>query len=136
MENNEKQQRFIELRTKGWTYARIAEELGVHRNTILNWSRQFQFQIQNARVIEDEALANQYFATREARWKTLADTLQRVVTETEKRDLSTVPTAQLFAVAAAIRREIQRETVLPTFTMPVAHIPASELPSDVHVWQV
>ena len=43
MSDNEAQNRFIELRAQGWSYARIAREIPVHRNTLIAWSRKFQF---------------------------------------------------------------------------------------------
>ena len=135
METNETQQRFIELCAQGWSYARIAQELGVHINTLVNWSRKLQFQIQNAKTMADEALALQYFAVREDRWKLLSDTLHRVNTELAQRDLSTLPTGRLFNVAAALRREVQRETALPGFTLPVSEIPAEELQTEVQDWK-
>jgi len=43
-------QRFIELRSQGWPFARIATELSVSKPTLINWSRKHQFQIQNLRA--------------------------------------------------------------------------------------
>jgi len=57
MKDQETIQKFIELRSQGWTYARLMAELNVSKPTLINWSRKFQFQIQNLRAIELEALA-------------------------------------------------------------------------------
>ena len=43
-------QRFIELRSQGWPFARIATELNVSKPTLIHWSRNHQFQIQNLRA--------------------------------------------------------------------------------------
>ena len=49
MNDIEKQQRFVCLRAEGWSFVRIAEELQVSKTTCVNWSRKFQFDIQNQR---------------------------------------------------------------------------------------
>jgi hypothetical protein len=46
--------RFIELRSAGVSFARIAEQLGVAKSTLINWSREHQHLIQNLRAIEWE----------------------------------------------------------------------------------
>jgi len=38
--------RFIELRSQGWTFARIAAELAVSKPTLVAWSRKHQHRIQ------------------------------------------------------------------------------------------
>ena len=45
-------QRFIELRASGWTYARLMTELNTSKPTLINWSRKYQFEIQNLKAIE------------------------------------------------------------------------------------
>ena len=70
--NQENQNKFIELRAQGWSFPRIATELGVHRNTRLNWSSKFQFQIQNLKAMAAEALFEECFGRRHARWQQLS----------------------------------------------------------------
>ncbi len=64
MHDNEQHQRFIELRSQGWTFVRLAAELKVSRRTLITWSRKFQFEISNLRAIELEALRETFIATR------------------------------------------------------------------------
>jgi orotate phosphoribosyltransferase-like protein len=45
MHDQKTQQRFIELRVQGLSYARIAEELKVSRHTPIYWSRPLQCEI-------------------------------------------------------------------------------------------
>lgn len=56
MHDVEVQQKFIQLRSQGLTFDRIAKELNVCRGTLINWSRKFRFEIQNLRAIELESL--------------------------------------------------------------------------------
>jgi transposase len=48
--------RFIELRAKGCSQRKAAEELGIHRSTALEWDRQDRSEIENLRHYEMEAL--------------------------------------------------------------------------------
>ena len=67
MNDVETQQRFVHLRAEGWSFARIADELKISKPTLINWSRKFQFEIQNHRAINIEALHEKWVSTREDR---------------------------------------------------------------------
>ena len=78
MKDVETQQRFVLLRSQGWSFARIATELSVAKGTLINWSRKFQFEITNQRAIELEALQEQLVATREIRARACGEQLKRI----------------------------------------------------------
>ena len=52
MHNEKAVQRFIELRSQGWSFAKIATELNISKTTLITWSRKHQFQVQNLRAVE------------------------------------------------------------------------------------
>ena len=52
MHTPETRQKFVERRVQGWSLVRIATELGVARSTLIEWSRQSRFEIQNLLAIE------------------------------------------------------------------------------------
>jgi len=134
MKDLETQQRFVALRSQGWSFARIATELGVSKPTLIKWSRKLQFEIQNARAIELEALQDQLIASRELRARKLAEQLKAVEAELAKRDLSQVSTGRLFTLAEALRRQIVRETGPVRFTSPLREIPNDEYCDQVQDW--
>jgi len=134
MKDHETQARFIELRSKGWSFARIAEELHVARGTLINWSRKFQFDIANLRALEMEHLQEQLLASRETRARLLGDYLKQVEDELKKRSLAEVPTSRLFTIADSLRRQILRETGEVRFTSHVNDIPEEEFHEQVHDW--
>ena len=136
MQDQETQNKFIELRAQGWSFARIATELGVHRNTLINWSRKFQFQIQNLKALQSEAFFEECFGRRDNRWKLLADSLQRLEAEISRRDLADLSLGRLYQLAAELRAEIRREHRPAQFSAPVAEIPPDELPDQAMDWQV
>lgn len=134
MTDTEIQQRFITLRARGVTYVRIAEELGVCKRTLVNWSRRFQYDINNQRAIELEALQENLIATREARARAFAAQLEAVEEELRKRSLADVSTGRLFAIAEELRRQIIRETGGLEFTSPVNDIPREEYHEEIQKW--
>lgn len=134
MNDTETQNRFILLRSQGLSFARIADELHVSKPTLIAWSRKFQFQIQNLRVIELEAVKEKWLASREAQVDALGQKLRAVEAELDKRDLTKLSTAQLYYLANTLRRQIQRETGQLKFTVPTTEIPSEEFHDQVQDW--
>ena len=83
MNDQETIARFIFMRSQGWSFNRITTELGVSKPTLIKWSRQHQFEIQNLSVTETEALAERVFGQRHQRWEALARQLKRLEDEIE-----------------------------------------------------
>jgi len=135
MTDTETQQRFIFLRSEGWSFARIAEDLKVSKPTLIKWSRKFQFEIQNQRAINLEALQEKWLASRDARVNALGEQLRKVEAELAKRDIVALPTARLFSLADSLRRQIERETGPIEFTVPVNEIPNGEYHEQVQDWK-
>ena len=129
------QQRFVQLRSQGWSFARIATELNVSKPILINWSRKFQFEIQNLRAIELEALQEQLLTTREARARALGDQLRKVELELKKRDVAELSTSRLFTLADSLRQQILRETGQMQFTTPLRDIPNEEYHEQVQDWK-
>jgi transposase-like protein len=109
MKDQETIQKFIELRSKGVSFARIAEQLGVAKSTLILWSREHQHLIQNLRVIEWEDFIDRTLVSKQERLKALSEQLQRLDSELARRDLASVSTAQLQTMAERIRRRLDRE---------------------------
>jgi len=128
-------QRFIELRASGSTYARLMTELNVSKPTLIAWSRKFQFEIQNFKAIELEALRERWLASTTDRVNALGEQLRKIEGELAKRDPSTLGTPQLFALARSLRRQIEKATGPVRFTTPVSEIPAGEFHDQVQDWE-
>lgn len=127
--------RFILLRAQGWSFNQIATELNVSKPTLIKWSRQHQFDIQNLRATETEALAERIFGQRHQRWEVLARHLKQIEQEIAKRDLEEIPASRLHGIAAQLRAEIQRETASLRFAEATKNIPTEEFIYDTHKWQ-
>ena len=135
MKDQETMQKFIELRSQGWTYARLMAELNLSKPTLINWSRKFQFQIQNLRAIELEALANKWLTSVTDRVNGLGLQLQKVEAELASREIKDLSTTQLYGLARQLRRQLQEATGSVRFTTPVAEIPGDEFHEQVHDWR-
>ena len=128
-------QRFIELRSQGRTYTQLIAELNVSKPTLIGWSRKYQFQIQNLRAIELEALAEKWLASVSDRVGVLGEQLRKVEAEIASRDVKDLSTAQLYLLARSLRRQIAQAPGTVQFTSPVAEIPGDEYHDQVQDWQ-
>ena len=135
MHDEQTVQRFIELRSQGWPFARIATELNISKPTLINWSRKHQFQIQNLRAVELEALADKWLSSMSERVGSLGEQLQKVEAELATRDVKALSTPQLYSVARSLRRQIQQTAGPVLFTSPVRELPEDEYHDQVHDWK-
>ena len=127
-------QRFIELRSQGWPFARIATELNVSKPTLINWSRKHQFQIHNLRTVELEALSDKWLSSVSDRVNSLGEQLTKVEAELATRDVKELSTPQLYSIARKLRRQIEQTAGPLQFTSPVTELPDDEYHAQVHDW--
>ena len=128
-------QRFIDLRAQSWSYARIMTELNVSKPTLIAWSRKHQFQIQNLKAIELEALSEKWLASTTDRVNALGEQLRQVEAVISRRDVGELTTPQLHVLARSLRRQIEQVTGTTGFTVPINEIPAAEYHEQVQDWQ-
>jgi len=115
METTELKERFIELRAKGWSFDKIAKELGKAKQTLIDWSKELQNEIANLKAIELEALYEKYYLHKETRLQTFGEMLTKIKKEIEGRDLSDVPTDKLLELLLKYNSLAKEETVEPNF---------------------
>jgi hypothetical protein len=135
MHTPETRQKFVERRAQGWTLVRLAAELGVARSTLIEWSRQLRFEIQNQRAIELDDLRNRLLGTCQSRAAVLAERLGRVEAELRQRDLTGVSTRSLFDLSLALRRELEKSLGDAGFAVPIKDIPDAEYIEQVQEWK-
>lgn len=136
MHDLDTQKQFVLLRSQGKSYDRIAADLNVSRQTLINWSRKFRFEIQNLQAIERESLQQTVLASREAQARALGEQLKQVEAELQKRNVSDLTTAGLLALAGRLRREIRAEIGPLQFAVPVSEIPSAEYHDQVQEWSI
>ena len=95
MYDNATKDKFIELRAKGISYDKIAEQLNVSKGAVCKWALQFHSDIQRLRAIELQAIQDRVLSGYEQELTYLAEELRRVQAELRSRDYGYVDTPQL-----------------------------------------
>ena len=110
----EQNSRFIHLRAKGLSYAKIAKELRVSTSTLTNWNQDLQEEIAQVKAMELEALQEEYFILKEGRIRLLGGQLKTIQEEISGRDLSKVSTEKLMELQLRYFGELKTEYVATT----------------------
>jgi hypothetical protein len=107
--------RFIILRSQGWSISHIAEHLHVSRPTLIKWNEDYRCLIKSLRAVELEALHESVLASHQTEIDRLTKQQQAIAAELSNRKLSDVSTEKLFALDAILRSQIQklRDAALP-----------------------
>jgi hypothetical protein len=115
METIDTKRRFIELRAKGYSFDKIAKELGKAKQTLLDWSRDLDQEIAQAKALELDSLYESYSLYKEARLKTLGEILSKLKKEVDKRDLIDLPTDRLLDLFLKYEGVVKESLVEPVF---------------------
>lgn len=102
--------RFIELRALGTSYNKIADELSVSKQTLINWSKELKLELANLESLRLDELRQKYCRQKETRLQVFSDALEKIRDELKKRDLGDVPTHKLIELAMKCAGMIDRET--------------------------
>lgn len=113
MNDLEKRLRFIELRALGKSLDSIGKEIGVSRQTLANWEKEHEEEIQNRRAMELDALEEMYWMKKQGRIELFGESLRRVREELELRDLSEVQTVKLLELELKLVTELKQEFPAP-----------------------
>lgn len=105
----ELKRKFIELRAKGYSYAKISEEIRVAKNTLRSWEKDLAGQIAELKAIELDELFTSVMITKEERIRTLGQTLGRINEELASRPLENLSTDKLMELSLKYTRELKEE---------------------------
>jgi len=115
METVETKNKFIELRAKGYSFDKIAKELGKAKQTLIDWSKDLEEEIANLKALELEALYEEFYLLKEERIRRLGKILKSIEDELLDRDLSDVATDRLLDLLLKYRAQIEEDLLDPTF---------------------
>lgn len=115
METLETKKRFIELRAQGYSFDKIAKKLGKAKQTLLDWSKELDQEIAQAKGLELDSLYESYGLYKEARLKTLAEILAKLKKEVDQRDLTDLPTDKLLDLFLKYEGVVKESLVEPVF---------------------
>jgi hypothetical protein len=115
MEPIELKEKFILLRAKGYSFDRIAKELGKNKQTLVNWSRELEEEIANLKSMEIEALNERFFISKQHKIEVFGELLSKIKGEIEERDLHDVPTDKLMDLFLKYYTLMEAERIEPKF---------------------
>ena len=115
MELLETKERFIEMRAKGYSFEKIAKELGKAKQTLIDWSKELQDEIANLKALELEALYEKHYLLKEAKIQKYGAILSKITNELESRDFNKVPTGRLLELYLLYFERLSQEVIEPTF---------------------
>lgn len=108
-------EKFVELRAQGLSFDKIAKELKVAKQTLINWSKELELEITNLKALELEALYEKYYLSKQHRVTTFGDLLSKLREEISKRDLSEIPIDKLLTIYLNYDKQLKEEIVEPSF---------------------
>jgi transcriptional regulator with XRE-family HTH domain len=109
MKDTETKCKFLDLRAKGLSYNKISEEIGVSKQTLINWSKDLHQEIVNLKSIELEALCEKYNITKQKRIELFAEKLNAIKLELDQRSLQDVSTDKLWEMLVKYARFLREE---------------------------
>ena len=114
VKNIEQQARFIELRGKGMSFQKIADEIGVSKPTLIKWNGEFMEQVKEAQYMEFEGLVEHYGLFRKERFEVYCKALNSALKEFQERaetgELKKVPTDKLFNLVEQLEKRLEKDT--------------------------
>jgi len=113
MKDTETKLTCFRLRAQGKSLATIADTVGVRRQTVANWLKEHEEEVENLKAIELDALHEACGMTAQARIEHLSSRLEKITAELEKRDFSDVKTAKLMELELKTRAELAKEFATP-----------------------
>lgn len=109
----EEKNQFIDLRAKGYSYSKIAKELGISKGTLTQWNEELKADITRLKCLQLEELYTKYLMSKEARIKLLGGSLEKVNEEIERRDFTTLPLDKLLDFQVRLIKELKDEYIDP-----------------------
>lgn len=115
MKDQRTKQRFIELRAQGMSYSRIAQELLVSKQTLIEWSRYLGDEIANLKAIEVDALLERYRLSQQYRLEAFGQTLSKILAELEHRDMKDLSSDKLILLLVKMNEAISQMSISMNF---------------------
>jgi len=96
MKDQQTKEAFIQLRSTGQSFEKIATTLGVSKQTLISWSRVHRVELENAKAISRDAQLRRFELHEQGRIELLGEVLKKIKDEALSRDLSSIETDRLF----------------------------------------
>lgn len=107
--------RIVELRAKGTSIQKIASELGIAKQTVVDVCKELKEEVALHKALRLDELYESEALSVEARISSLSSLLKRIKEELESRSLSDVPTEKLVDLYLRTQEKLEEAKVEPLF---------------------
>jgi transposase-like protein len=111
---NDQKMAFVMQRAQGKSFDKIAQDLGVTKQTLITWQSELNDQIKEQTFYELQTITEAYAVTRKQRFDANAKLLGAVMAEMTRRadadQLAEIPTDKLVNLALVLERRISQDT--------------------------
>ena len=111
---NDQRMAFVMQRAQGKSFDKIADDLGITKQTLIKWQGEMFAQIREQEFYEVQAITEAYAVTRRQRFDATAKTLGAVLAELTRRvdtdQLADMPTDKLVNLALVLEKRLMQDT--------------------------
>ena len=115
MIEHETKLRIVELRAKGTSIQKIASELGIAKQTVVDVCKELKEEVALHKALRLDELYESEALSVEARISSLSSLLKRIRKELDSRSLADVPTEKLVDLLLRTQKELEEARVEPIF---------------------
>lgn len=111
---NDQRMAFVMQRAQGKSFDKIADDLGITKQTLIKWQGELFAQIREQEFYEIQLITEAYAVTRRQRFDATARTLGAVLAELARRvdtdQLAEMPTDKLVNLALILEKRLMQDT--------------------------
>lgn len=111
---NEDVEKFLQLRAQGWSFDRIAAEIGVSKPVLLKWSGQYQQELDQESYFELQNILASHNLMRMHRMAAISEMLAAALAEVRMRAqdgrLADMSTDKLINMVLVLEQRLEKET--------------------------
>ena len=112
--DNDQRMAFVMQRAQGKSFDKIADDLGITKQTLIKWQGELFAQIREQEFYEVQAITEAYAVTRRQRFDATARTLGAVLAELTRRvdtdQLADMATDKLVNLALVLEKRLMQDT--------------------------
>lgn len=109
MKDNTDKEKFIELRGRGLSFAKISEKIGVSKPTLIKWNVELRKEISNHTYLAAEELLERYQLMKNARVHIFSKLLQKSLQELENRKFESMSNKELLSLVNLFETRLREE---------------------------
>lgn len=109
MKSQNEKMKFVELRAKGLSFDKIAQELQISKPTLIKWGEELKKEIANCKYFEFESILAEFSIAKRHRLESFSMILHKALTELKERSFKEVSAKDLMNIVFQMSQKIQSE---------------------------